>query len=244
VDSGDAFAGDREHAEWVVVPQVSFGGEREPGQIVERPDVIGLDAGLIEAGPVVSDVLVCVADGTGESRGLHGAELVKTRGLDGFESGHRCGSLRAGRLPRLGGMTVRASWLLAGVGGETGGCDAGDGACFVGVGLVAADANGADDRGVAVADKDATGDRHQVALGQCDEGVDELRMALCARGQRPAAHGHAQCAECLRPSDTFAQETRATLTSERGQVASSLRILRSQYQFSQHQPWVFTTVIV
>jgi len=52
VDPDDARHGYGEHAVGVVVPEVLLRREGEPPQVVERPDVVGPDAGVVE-GPFV-----------------------------------------------------------------------------------------------------------------------------------------------------------------------------------------------
>ena len=63
MDSHDILARHGEHAEGVVPAQVVLGREREPGQIGEVAQVVGLDANPVERRPVVRDIVVRPAKG-------------------------------------------------------------------------------------------------------------------------------------------------------------------------------------
>ena len=65
--------------------QVFFGGERQLRQLVEAGDVVGLQAGGVEDGPVVGAVVVGVADRVAQPGLLQGAQFVGGGGLDRVE---------------------------------------------------------------------------------------------------------------------------------------------------------------
>ena len=48
-------AGDSEKTEWIVVPEILLGRERQAAQIVERSDFRGSDTGFLECRPIKRD---------------------------------------------------------------------------------------------------------------------------------------------------------------------------------------------
>ena len=48
VDANHSFAPHGKDAEWIVLTQIVFGGERKAGEIVERFEIAWCDAGLVE----------------------------------------------------------------------------------------------------------------------------------------------------------------------------------------------------
>src|SRR5689334_11702162 len=89
---------------------------------------------------------------------------------------------------------------LSRIGLQPGGLDTGDGADLVIVGGVAGDADRAE-QARAVLDQDATRYRHETALGQRIDGVDEIGLLLRALKQRPRAHAHGERAPGLAVGD-------------------------------------------
>ena len=56
-----------EHAERVVGPQVGLGGERHPTDVVERLELVGVEASRVEGGSIVRDALVDAVRGGAQS---------------------------------------------------------------------------------------------------------------------------------------------------------------------------------
>src|ERR1700759_5194377 len=72
----DLIARHRKHPKGIVEPQVFFGGEREVPQILQRLQVIGVDAGELALAPVTADVLIGMAEGPLQPLQLYGTQLV------------------------------------------------------------------------------------------------------------------------------------------------------------------------
>src|SRR6476659_90629 len=76
---------------------------------------------------------------------------------------------------------------------------------------------------VVVADKHPAGDRHQLAGGQGDRGVDERGAGLGSGGQASAADAHVEGTGCRGPSDAFAQQGRDVFPREGHQPSGSVQ---------------------
>ena len=75
----------REHPERVVGAQVGLGGERQPREVGQLAEVVGVHAGRVPGLAVVRDVRVGVLDRRPQPLGLQRPELVERGGLDGVE---------------------------------------------------------------------------------------------------------------------------------------------------------------
>ena len=71
--------------EGIVGAQVGLGGEGELGKVGQRAQVVGRDAGGVERGPVVGDVVVDMAQRALQAGELQGRDLVARGDLDGLE---------------------------------------------------------------------------------------------------------------------------------------------------------------
>jgi len=100
--------------------------------------------------------------------------------------------------------------------------DAAEPAGFVAVGQLPADPDRPDDV-VVVADKQPAGDRHQLAGGQSDRGVDERGAGLGSGGQASAADAHVEGTGCRGPSDAFAQQARDVFPRDGHQPPGSVQ---------------------
>ena len=86
VHPGDLVARHGEHAEGVVLAQVGLGREREAGEIGQLTAVLGMHAGGVERGSVVSHVVVGVTQRPAQPLQLERGQFVGRRGLDRLES--------------------------------------------------------------------------------------------------------------------------------------------------------------
>ena len=82
VEPYDVLARHREHAERVVLAQRGLRGERQPGEVGEGLDLVGVHARVVERLPVVGDVVVGVAHRPPQPLELEGTELLEGCGLD------------------------------------------------------------------------------------------------------------------------------------------------------------------
>jgi len=96
--------------------------------------------------------------------------------------------------------------------------DAAEPAGFVAVGQLPADPDRPDDV-VVVADKHPAGDRHQLAGGQGDRGVDEPGAGLGSGGQASAADAHVEGAPA---AEARAMRSRSRLETSSPATATSL----------------------
>ncbi len=76
-----------EHPVGIVLAQVGLGGEREFGQIGQRFQIPGMDAGLIELGAIMRNIVVGVLQRPFESLQLQRKQFIATGDFDGFEPG-------------------------------------------------------------------------------------------------------------------------------------------------------------
>src|SRR6185436_11954742 len=81
----DLLARHGEHAERIVRAQVVLHRERKLCQILERAQILGMDAGGAEAFSIVSDVVVCVPYGPLQALQLQSTQLVDAGLLDRLE---------------------------------------------------------------------------------------------------------------------------------------------------------------
>ena len=77
-----------EHPERIRLAKVVFDQERQPSEVVERRDIVGMHASGVKRPGVVGDVGVRVAKRGLQPLGLQGPEFVERRRLDGFVAGH------------------------------------------------------------------------------------------------------------------------------------------------------------
>ena len=82
----DLFARHREHAERIMRAQIVFAGERKFAQIVERLQIVGMHAGLVECVLVMRDVIVGVRQRPFQPLELQRGNLVARGDLDRLES--------------------------------------------------------------------------------------------------------------------------------------------------------------
>ena len=85
MDAGDALARHGEQIEGIVEAEVLLDRERELRQVVQGPEIGRAHAGLVEALPVVGDIVVDALEGRAQPDELQRRDLVAARGLDGIE---------------------------------------------------------------------------------------------------------------------------------------------------------------
>ena len=85
VHTNDVGARHGKHAERIVVAQIRLGREGKPGEIVERFEVAGMNARLLECSAVMRHVVERGAQRPAQPLHLQRRELVAARGLDRLE---------------------------------------------------------------------------------------------------------------------------------------------------------------
>jgi hypothetical protein len=86
VDTGDPLARHGEHPVGVVVAQVLLGRERESGEVGQRPEIVRVDAGGVEAGAVMGNVVVGMPQRPFQALGLQRRDFVAAGGFDGVQA--------------------------------------------------------------------------------------------------------------------------------------------------------------
>src|SRR5439155_24790491 len=97
------------HSEGIVVAQLLLGRERQPRQIGERLQVVGMESGFLEHGVVMRHVVVGVPQRPLQAFELQRLQLVAARGLDRLQLA-RSGFARSHAWSRVCGPS--STWPL------------------------------------------------------------------------------------------------------------------------------------
>src|SRR5262245_2296896 len=130
----------------------------------------------------------------------------------------------AGSIDRAATQLQRARLcrLLAGIGSEASGLNAGDGAYLVVIGSVARDADRTNDVAILVPDQDAGRTRHQPPAADRRQCGEECRLLGCAAGKRARAEPHAERTPGFAESNIETQDSGLVLTLEGDQMPAGV----------------------
>jgi hypothetical protein len=105
---------------------------------------------------------------------------------------------------------------------EAGRLDASNRAGFVAVRSVTTHADGSDKFACLISDQHAAGYRHEISFRESDERIDEMRMALCSRGESAAPDSHVERSTGLATRDALAQEAGTVLADICNEAAAGV----------------------
>ena len=86
MDPHQLFAGHGEHAEWIVIPQILFGGEREAGKVGQFPYILRMHTRRIEVIAVKRYIFIGILKRPAQALELQRLEFVEAGVLNRFQS--------------------------------------------------------------------------------------------------------------------------------------------------------------
>src|SRR5215467_4661985 len=178
-----------------------------------------LGAVLAHAVPV--DPLLPVKTSDAEIRTHQHSPLVRRRRA-AFRRPTPSRAAAAGSIDRVATQLQRLRRLLAGIGSEASGLNAGDGTYLVVIGSVAGDADRTDHVAILVPDQDAGRAWHQTPAAHRRKRRVERRLLGCAAGERARAEPHAERTPGFPERDVKTQDAGLVLPLERDEVPAGV----------------------